>query len=178
MVGLHEACQALKLQHCSAAVVAGTNLICTPTMTESLSAAGVLSPAGNCRTFDADADGYARGEAVNAIYIKRLSDALRDGDSVRAVIRSSTVNCDGKTVGMMNPSSDAQEALIRSAYQHAGLASQYHQTGLFECHGTGTIVGDSMETAAIAKVFGRDGVIISGVRGPPDIPWRGIGPDC
>ncbi|KAJ0414376.1 hypothetical protein BJY00DRAFT_321073 [Aspergillus carlsbadensis] len=164
MVGLHEACQALKLHHCSAALVAGTNLICTPTMTESLAAAGVLSPTGNCRTFDADADGYARGEAVNAIYLKRLGDALRDGDAIRAVIRSSSVNCDGKTVGMMNPSSDAQEALIRSAYDRAGLAGQYHQTGLFECHGTGTLVGDSMETTAIAKVFGEEGVIISGVK--------------
>ncbi|KAL3454153.1 polyketide synthase [Aspergillus insuetus] len=164
MVGLHEACQALRSQHCSAALVAGTNLICTPTMTESLAAAGVLSPGGNCRTFDADANGYARGEAVNAIYIKRLSDALRAGDAVRAVIRSSTVNCDGKTVGMMNPSSEAQEALIRSAYQRAGLLGQYHRTGLFECHGTGTLVGDSMEATAIANVFGQAGVIISGVK--------------
>lgn len=177
MVGLHEACQALKLQHCSSAVVAGANLICTPTMTESLSAAGVLSPGGHCRTFDADANGYARGEAINAIYIKRLGDALKAGDAVRAVVRSTTVNCDGKTVGMMSPSSEAQEALIRNAYQHAGLAGQYHRTGLFECHGTGTIVGDSMEGAAIAKVFAPEGVVISGVGRPRGIIRPRIGSD-
>lgn len=163
MVALHEACQALKLNHCAAAVVAGTNLICSPTTTEIMNAIGVISPSGNSQTFDANADGYGRGEAVNAIYVKRLSDAIQNGDPIRAVIRSTATNCDGKTLGLTNPSAEAQEALIRRAYQHAGLAGQWHQTGMFECHGTGTVVGDSMETMAIAKIFGEAGVLISSV---------------
>ncbi|KAF9883689.1 hypothetical protein FE257_003073 [Aspergillus nanangensis] len=164
LVGLHEACQALKLNHCSAAIVAGTNLICAPTTTSLMVSVGVLSQSGHSQTFDAHADGYGRGEAVNVIYIKRLRDALKDGDNIRAVIRSTAVNCDGKTVGVTQPSSEAQEALIRTAYRHAGLTDQWHQTALFECHGTGTVVGDSMETTAIARVIGAQEMIVGSVK--------------
>ena len=162
LVGLHEACQALYSGECSSAVVAGTNLIITPTMTIAMTEQGVLSPTGSCKTFDAAADGYARGEAINAIYIKKLDDALRDGDPIRAVIRSTSTNCDGKTPGIAYPSSESHEQMIRRAYRVAGIRD-ISQTGFVECHGTGTAVGDPLETAAIANVFEGKGTFIGSV---------------
>ncbi|GFF24565.1 lovastatin diketide synthase LovF [Aspergillus lentulus] len=163
LVGLHEACQALYSGECSSALVAGTNLIITPTMTTSMSDNMVISKSGICRTFDAAADGYGRGEAVNAIYIKPLDVALRDGDPVRAVIRSTAVNCDGKTPSITTPGSQAQERLIRRAYQRAQITDVFN-TGFFECHGTGTVAGDIAETPVVAKVFGEHGIHIGAVK--------------
>ena len=100
---------------------------------------GVISPTGSCKSFDANADGYARGEAVSALYIKKLSDAIRDGDTVRAVIRSTCVNNDGKTVGITSPSTEAHEALIRRGHKIAGI-HDVSKTAMIECHGTGTKV--------------------------------------
>ena len=139
-------------------------------MTIAMTEQGVLSPTGSCKTFDAKADGYARGEAINAIYIKELSDALRDGDPIRGVIRSTATNCDGKTPGMASPSSESHEAMIRRAYQVARI-SDLSATAFVECHGTGTAIGDPLETAAIANVFGHQGVIIGSVfiQNPPGI---------
>ncbi|PYH28781.1 type I polyketide synthase [Aspergillus neoniger CBS 115656] len=163
LVGLHEACQGLRSGQCSSAIVAGTNLILTPTMTSVMNQNGVLSPSGQCQTFDANADGYGRGEAINAVYIKRLSDALRDGDCVRAVIRSTAVNFDGRTAVMTNPSGTAQEALIRTAYKQAQIHKIF-DTGFFECHGTGTSAGDSVETSVVAKLFEGHGVLMGSVK--------------
>ena len=162
LIGLHEACQAIHSGECDSAVVAGTNLIISPTMTIAMTEQGVLSPDGMCKTFDAKADGYARAEAINAIYVKPLSDAIRDGDPIRAVIRSTATNCDGKTPGMACPSAESHEALMRRAYQAAHL-SDLSKTAYVECHGTGTAVGDPLETAAVANVFGRHGLYIGSV---------------
>ncbi|KAJ5887882.1 type I iterative PKS [Penicillium taxi] len=162
LVGLHEACQALYSGECSSALVAGTNLIFTPTMTTSMSDNLVISKSGVCRTFDAAADGYGRGEAVNAIFIKPLDKAIRDGDPIRAVIRSSATNCDGKTPSITTPGSAAQERLIKRAYRKAGL--DVSSTGLFECHGTGTTVGDLAETSVVGKIFGDKGIHIGAVK--------------
>lgn len=163
LVGLHEACQALYNGECEGAVVAGTSLFLSPTMTIALSEQGVLSPTGSCKTFDAKADGYARGEAINAVYIKRLDDALRDGDPIRGVIRGTATNFDGKTIGITNPNSDAHEALMRRAYTVANIKKP-SDTGFVECHGTGTNVGDPTETTAVGKVFGdRKGLYIGSV---------------
>lgn len=162
LVGLDEACQALMNGHCNAAIVGGTNIIVSPTMTQHMTQQGVLAPDGSCKTFDAEANGYARGEAVNAIYIKKLEDALRDGDPVRAVIRSTFQNCDGKTAGLTNPSSHAHEQMMRTAYRNAGLPVS--QTAFIECHGTGTAVGDPLETVAVGNVFGDSGIYIGSVR--------------
>jgi len=118
---LHLACQALYTGDCSSAIVGGTNLIMNPTMTIAMSEQGVLSPDGCCKTFDADANGYARGEAINAIYIKKLSDAIHDGDPIRAVIRATASNCDGKTPGLSCPNLESHEAMIRHAYKIAQL---------------------------------------------------------
>ncbi|KAL4734420.1 hypothetical protein BDV11DRAFT_174769 [Aspergillus similis] len=152
MVALHEACQALYSGECSSAIVGGANLILTPTLHMSLSSSGVLSPDGICKTFDAAADGFGRAEAVNAVLLKPLDDAMRDGDVIRAVIRATTVNNDGRTLILTTPSADAQEDLIRHAYRKAGI-EDVNETAYFECHGTGTMAGDTAETTAIAKVF-------------------------
>ena len=139
LTGLHEACQALYNGDCKSAIVGGTNIIITPRMTIAMTEQGVISPTGSCKSFDANADGYARGEAVSALYIKKLSDAIRDGDTVRAVIRSTCVNNDGKTVGITSPSTEAHEALIRRGHALAGI-TDYSKTAMIECHGTGTKV--------------------------------------
>lgn len=162
MVALHEACQALYTGECSSAIVGGSNLIMAPTMTTSISENMVLSPSGFCRTFDASADGYGRGEAINAVYIKPLADAVRQGDPIRAVIRSTATNCDGRTPTITTPGSEAQERLIRRAYLKAGIGDP-SQTAFFECHGTGTIAGDMAETSVIANMFHEDGVYIGAV---------------
>lgn len=154
LVSLHEACLALARADCESAIVAGSSLIMTPAMTIKLSEQGVLSPDGSCKTFSSDANGYGRGEAVNGLFIKPLADALRDGNPVRAVIRAAATNHDGKTPGMTYPSLEAQEALIRHAYRLAGI-SDPSDTAFVECHGTGTLVGDPVETNAVARVFGN-----------------------
>ncbi|RYO91602.1 hypothetical protein DL764_008270 [Monosporascus ibericus] len=163
LVGLHEACQAIYSGACGSAVVAGTSVLMSPTLAVILSEQGVLSPTGSCNSFDARADGYARGEAVNAVYIKKLSDAMRDGDPIRGVIRATGVNFDGKTRGITNPSCESQEALIRKIYQVAGISFP-GDTGFVECHGTGTTVGDPLEVTTVGKVFGNEGVFIGSVK--------------
>ncbi|KAL6234338.1 hypothetical protein BDW75DRAFT_241237 [Aspergillus navahoensis] len=161
MMALHAACQALYTEECSSAVVGGCNLILSPRMTTTMSELGVMSPTGDCRSFDAQADGYARGEAVNAIHIKRLSHALRDGDPVRSVIRSVCINSDGPRSPLFIPSPESHELLIRRCHQLAGIAD-LSQTAMIECHGTGTKVGDVQEGKAVAKVFGEIGGVLIG----------------
>ncbi|OHW98789.1 polyketide synthase [Colletotrichum incanum] len=161
LIGLHEACMSIHHGQCNAAVVAGSNLIMAPGLYVSMSEQGVLSPNGSCRTFDAGADGYARGEAVNVVYVKRLSEAIRDGNPIRAVIRGTSSNADGKTPSLTIPSFESHEAMIRQAYKMAAISDQHiADTGFVECHGTGTAAGDPIETTAIAKVFGNEGVYI------------------
>lgn len=100
------------------------------------------SPTGRCHTFDVKADGYIKAEAVNAVILKRLSDAIRDGDPIRSIIRGSSTNSDGRTPGIASPSPLAQAAAVRSAYQNAGI-TDLGLTGFLECHGTGTQVSCS-----------------------------------
>ncbi|RCI09633.1 hypothetical protein L249_4165, partial [Ophiocordyceps polyrhachis-furcata BCC 54312] len=155
LVALHQACHAIRRGECSAAVVAGCNLIMAPTLSIILSVKGVLSSDASCKTFDAQADGYGRGEAVNAVYVKPLRDALRDGNPIRAVIRGTAVNSDGKSSGFNAPSVIAQEHLIRMAYSAAGIDNP-SETAFVECHGTGTAVGDPVEATGVGNVFGGD----------------------
>jgi acyl transferase domain-containing protein len=154
---LHEALLAIRAGSCPSAIVAGANLIMTPKGSAGMTAMGVLSPDGSCKTFDSSANGFARGESVSAIYIKRLDLALQDGNPIRAVIRACDSNADGggtgRTFGTPNPIS--QEALIRQTYAGAGL--DLHSTSVLECHGTGTPVGDPLEVQAVANCF-ADGV--------------------
>lgn len=106
---------------------------------------GVLAEDGKCKTFDASADGYARGEAVSALYIKKLSDAIRDGDPVRAIIRSTCVAADGKTAGFMLPSPESHEKLMRRGHHIAGIYD-FSKTAMVECHGTGTAASSTQKT--------------------------------
>jgi acyl transferase domain-containing protein len=128
LVALNEACAAMGRGDCEAAVVGGVNLILSPGFSVAMTEQGILSPDGSeCKSFSADANGYARAEGVTAVYIKPLADAIRDGSPVRAVIRATSHNSDGKTPGLSYPSTDAQEALIRRAYQLAGIAATRKQ---------------------------------------------------
>ncbi|PYI20858.1 putative polyketide synthase [Aspergillus violaceofuscus CBS 115571] len=148
---LHQALTAMKIGDCDSCIVASANLIMSPELHIGAAKGGVLSPTGTCHTFDASADGYGRAEGVNAIYIKRLSAALRDGNPVRAVIRGSAINANGKTPGISLPSRELQETVMRKAYQNAGL--DFASTDYVECHGTGTPVGDPIEVDAVGRCF-------------------------
>lgn len=117
-----------------------------------MGANGAASLSGKCHTFDAKADGYIKAEAVSMVYLKRLSDAIRDRDPVRAIIRGTATNSDGWTAGIASPNSDAQSAAIKQAYKNAGIAD-LSQTSYVEFHGTGTRAGDSIEADGVASVF-------------------------
>jgi hypothetical protein len=140
LICLHMACEAIRSGEITSAIVGGANLLMSPTMTIAMSEQGVLSADGSSKTFDAAADGYARGEAINALYVKRLDEAIRDRNPIRAIVRSTGTNCDGKTAGLSHPSLENQEALIRQTYESAGI-HDFCQTAFVECHGTGTATG-------------------------------------
>ncbi|RYP81008.1 hypothetical protein DL769_002188 [Monosporascus sp. CRB-8-3] len=137
---------------CDAAIVAGANLILGPDAQIYTTKLGAVSPTSRCHTFDAAADGYARAEGFGAIYLKRLSDAIAQGNPIRAVVRGTSVNANGRTGGISHPSPEGQEAVIRQAYEAAGWLNP-DLTGYVECHGTGTPVGDPLEMSALGKVF-------------------------
>ena len=160
---LHQALQAIRQGEIPSAVVCGTNLILAPGMTISMSLQMALSPEGSSKSFDAAADGYARGEGVNALYIKRLDEAIRDKNPIRAVIRSSASNSDGKTNGMAMPNIEAHQAVIRQAYDNAGL--DMSETAMVEAHGTGTKIGDPIEARAIATCFKNQTLYLGAVGG-------------
>nr|ALQ32886.1 putative polyketide synthase [Fusarium miscanthi] len=153
-VALHEACRAIQRGDASSAIVGGANMIMTPALTATMSSGEVLAPDASCKTFDAAADGYARAEAITAIYIKPLFDAIRDGNPIRAIVRGTAVNCDGKCVSLVTPNGAAHEALMRNAYRDTGLDPK--DTAFVECHGTGTPTGDPIEATAVGKVFGGE----------------------
>jgi acyl transferase domain-containing protein len=111
-----------------------------------------MSPDGRCYTFDERSSGYARGEGVGCLLLKPLADALKDGDTIRAIIRGTGSNQDGKTAGITMPNGGTQEDLVRSFYDTAGLDPL--ETEYVECHGTGTQAGDPLETGALSRVFG------------------------
>ncbi|OTB01304.1 hypothetical protein M426DRAFT_14612 [Hypoxylon sp. CI-4A] len=152
MYSLHIASMALKAGECDGAIVAGTNLIMSPQTQIATAKAGILSPASACRTFDTLADGYGRAEGVNAVYLKRLSTAVRDMDNIYAIVRGTAVNANGHTPGITLPSADQQEAVIKTAYERAGL--DFADTDYVECHGTGTAVGDRVEIEALGRCIG------------------------
>ncbi|KAI1379228.1 hypothetical protein F4677DRAFT_453263 [Hypoxylon crocopeplum] len=134
------------------AVVGGTNLILDAAVQMAVDKMGVLSHTSTCHTFDSSADGYGRAEGIGALYLKRLSDAIRDGDPIRGVIRGTAANANGKTSGITQPSAIGQEKVIRTAYAFAGNLDP-DETSYFECHGTGTPVGDPIELRGITNMF-------------------------
>jgi len=156
LVSLHEACASLRASECDIALAGGVSVVLNPTVSLILSRAQMLSPDGRCKTFDAAADGYVRGEGCGMVVLKRLRDARRDGDRVLAVIRGSAVNQDGRSSGLTVPNGLAQERVIADALRTAGVepaAVQY-----LEAHGTGTSLGDPIEVQAADTVLshGRD----------------------
>ncbi|KIA75812.1 hypothetical protein HK57_00426 [Aspergillus ustus] len=163
LVGLHEACQALQSGSCNSALVCGTSLLLTPTMSDAMATNMVLSPSGMSHTFDAQADGYGRGEAINCIYIKPLRDAIHDNDPIRAIIRATGTNHNGHSPILTHPSAAGQESLIRWTYQRAGI-DDISETPLFECHGTGTRAGDVVEASVIAKLTDGTDTYITSVK--------------
>ncbi|KAH7127804.1 putative polyketide synthase [Dactylonectria estremocensis] len=153
LVALHLACQSLRTGESKSALVGGTNLIFNPDVMIAMSNVHFLGPDAKCHTYDHRANGYSRGEGIAAIYLKPLDDAIRDNDTIRAVIRSSVSNQDGRTAGIMLPSREAQEILIRAAYESAGCDPA--SVGYFEAHGTGTPAGDPIEAGAIGATLGQ-----------------------
>ncbi|KYG02110.1 hypothetical protein BE21_55405 [Sorangium cellulosum] len=122
LVALHLACQSLRWGECDQALVGGVNLLLSPRAFALLSRMHALSPDGRCKTFSADADGYARAEGCAVVVLKRLQDAQRDRDPILALIRGTAINHDGPSSGLTVPSRPAQEALLRQALAHAGVA--------------------------------------------------------
>jgi acyl transferase domain-containing protein/NADP-dependent 3-hydroxy acid dehydrogenase YdfG/SAM-dependent methyltransferase/acyl carrier protein len=152
LVSLHLACQSLRSGESRVALSGGVNVMCAPETTVALTKGHMLAPDGRCKTFDAAADGFARGEGCGMLVLKRLSDAVADGDRVLAVIRGTAVNQDGRSGGLTVPNGPAQEAVIRAALADAGV--QPADIGYVEAHGTGTSLGDPIEVRALAGALG------------------------
>jgi len=133
-------------------VVGGANLILGPDVSLLYGAARVLSPEGKCKMWDVGANGFGRGEGAGVVVLKSLDDALEDGDTIRAVVLASVAQEDGRTPGIMLPSSEAQRDMIRNAYAVAGVDPA--ETGYFEAHGTGTQAGDPLEARALMQTVG------------------------
>ncbi|KAL9637970.1 MAG: hypothetical protein Q9204_001674 [Flavoplaca sp. TL-2023a] len=152
LVALHQACQSLRLQETSMALVGGTNLILSPDAMIPMDRLGLLNQHGRCFAFDERGSGYGRGEGVAMVVVKRLVDAIAAGDTIRAVIRSSVVGQDGHTRTITSPNVEAQMTLIRRAYQAAGLDPG--ETCYVEAHATGTVAGDPVEIEAIGRTLG------------------------
>ncbi|MEW5812160.1 MAG: type I polyketide synthase [Actinomycetota bacterium] len=153
LVAIHQACQALRLGECDLALAGGANVLLTPATMITFSNAHMLAPDGRCKTFDAAADGYVRGEGCGIIVVKRLEDAVRDGDHIRAVIRGSAINQDGASGGLTVPNGVAQQRVIGAALRRAGLAPR--DVDYLEAHGTGTSLGDPIEAQAAGAAFGE-----------------------
>lgn len=152
LVAIHQACQALRLGECDLALAGGANVLLTPATMITFSSAHMLAPDGKCKTFDAAADGYVRGEGCGVIVVKRLEDAIRDGDHIRAVIRGSAINQDGASGGLTVPNGVAQQRVITEALKRAGIAPS--EVGYLEAHGTGTSLGDPIEAQAAGAAYG------------------------
>ena len=154
LVAVHLACQSIWNGESTVALAGGVNLMLTPVVTVGLSKLTALSPDGRCKAFDSRANGFVRGEGAGVIVVKPLSKALIDKDPIYAVIRGSAVNQDGRTNGLTAPNRDAQEAVLVSAYQNAGISPSDVQ--YVETHGTGTLLGDPIEAMALGNVLKRD----------------------
>jgi acyl transferase domain-containing protein len=151
LVAVHLAVQSLRLGECRVALAAGVNLLLLPELSINCSRARMLAPDGRCKTFDTRADGYVRSEGCAVVVLKRLSDALADGDRVATVIRGSAVNQDGRSSGLTVPNGPAQETVINEALRHAGASAD--EIDYIEAHGTGTALGDPIELRALGRVF-------------------------
>ncbi len=153
LVSVHLACQSLRSRESDLALAGGVNLALRPETQLALGKWGMLSPRGKCNAFDAQADGFVRGEGAGVIVLKRLTDAVRDGDRVLAVVRGSALNQDGRSNGLTAPNAPAQREVITRALRSADVAAA--SVNFIETHGTGTPLGDPIEFDALAAVYGR-----------------------
>lgn len=153
LVAVHLACQSLRTGESQVAIVGATNALINPEIQVGMSNMHFLSQDSICYSFDDRANGYARGEGMAALILKPLENAIRDGDTIRAVIRGTASNQDGKTAGITLPSKESQASLIQTAYEQAGCNPAL--TGYFEAHGTGTAAGDPIEASAIGATLGK-----------------------
>ncbi|WP_244967359.1 SDR family NAD(P)-dependent oxidoreductase [Streptomyces cacaoi] len=151
LVAVHQACESIRRGECSYAVAGGVNVSVHPDKYVHLSRRNMLSTDGRCRAFGADGSGYVPGEGVGAVVLKRLSEAVRDGDTVHAVIRATAVNHGGRTSGFTVPNPHAQQALVEQALASAGIDAR--TIGYVEAHGTGTALGDPIEHTGLAQAF-------------------------
>ncbi|MFC3051558.1 SDR family NAD(P)-dependent oxidoreductase [Kordiimonas pumila] len=151
LVGIIEACDALATRRCDTALVGGVSVMIGPDMFIDTSKVSMLSKTGQCYTFDQRADGFVPGEGVGVVMLKRLDDAVRDGDPIRAVIKGWGTNQDGRTNGITAPNPDAQAALMRDVYDRFDIDPA--TIGLVECHGTGTPLGDPIEVEGLTEAF-------------------------
>lgn len=155
LVAVFQACQALWTGQSRLAIAAGVNVMLDPALNVFYAKAGLSAPDGRCKTFSASADGIGRAEGAGVVVLKRLSDALSDGDPVYAVIRGGAVNHDGRSNGLTQPNRWAQEQLLRRAFEQAGIAR--NDLGYIELHGTGTLIGDPIEANALGAVLAEQG---------------------
>jgi phthiocerol/phenolphthiocerol synthesis type-I polyketide synthase B len=153
LVAVHLACQSLRLRETDLALAGGVSVTLRPETQIAISAWGLLSPQGRCATFDAAADGFVRGEGAGVVVLKRLTDAVRDGDKVLAVVRGSAVNQDGRSNGVTAPNTAAQRDVIADALRSGDVAPE--SVHYVESHGTGTVLGDPIEFEALAATYGR-----------------------
>jgi NAD(P)-dependent dehydrogenase (short-subunit alcohol dehydrogenase family)/acyl carrier protein len=153
LVCLHLACESLRSRETKMALAGGINLMLSPEVMVSFSQARMLSADGRCKTFDAAADGYVRGEGCGMVLLKRLSEAMTDGDRIVGVIRGTAVDHGGASPGLTVPSRASQERVMRRALDQAGVAPA--DVAYVEAHGTGTSLGDPIEIEALAEVYGR-----------------------
>lgn len=153
LIAVHLACQSLRNEECHLALAGGVNLMLSPEASVTFSKLQMMATDGRCKTFDARADGFVRGEGCGLIVLKRLSDALADGDSILALIQGSAINQDGHTNGLTAPNGLSQEAVICQALANARIDPG--QITYVETHGTGTALGDPIEVEALANVIGQ-----------------------
>ena len=150
LVAVHQACRSLRRGECDLALAGAVNLLLSPDPTIAFSQMGMMAADGRSKAFDADADGYVRSEGCGVVVLKRLSDAVQDGDSILAVVRGSAVNHAGRSNGLTAPNGPAQQAVMREALDDAGVAPA--EIGYVEAHGTGTPLGDPIEFNALKAV--------------------------
>ncbi|MBD9358030.1 non-ribosomal peptide synthetase/type I polyketide synthase [Methylomonas albis] len=153
LTAIHLACTALRAKDCDLALSGGVNLTLSPLLNITLSAAGMMSADGRCKSFDDAANGYVRGEGCGIVILKRYADALTAGDQILALIRGSGVNQDGASSGFTVPNGVAQQKLLRQTLSKARV--QAHEIDYIEAHGTGTSLGDPIEAQALGEVLGQ-----------------------
>ena len=154
LVAVHLACQSLQYGESNLCLVGGVNLMLSPEPTITFSQAQMMSPEGRCKTFDAAADGYVRGEGCGVVVLKRLSDALKDEDNIQAIIRGSAINQDGTSNGITAPNGPSQQEVIRQALKNAGVKPE--EISYIEAHGTGTPLGDPIEVKSLKAIYGKN----------------------